>query len=166
MKWYRPFRGACLTCKAGGNVYYIMDDLEGLYHLEVKPDRKGKRLKFDTYRDVYIHIVGRDPQEDDDRKVYARPGHKLTEKEIRTEIELVWTLGVFGSDNTRTYCRKGQDYAVDMSKKEIWPYWLPQRISDFFNKERECLEWADLYLEERYGQVSLFDMTEGGVPIL
>ena len=159
MKWSRPDKACCLQCKVGGHIYTIRDSVEGLYHLEVRPNKKAKRLKFDSYRDLYVHIAGSNPQEDYEHKMYAKPGHEVTEKEIRSEIELLWTHDPGAGGNLRSYTRDGQDYAVDMITKEVWPYWLPQRISPRFCKERECREWADLYLEERYGQISLFDLS-------
>ena len=164
MKWTRPCQGACLTCKAGGNVYIIAEDKLGEHRLVVRPDRKAKRKKFGTYRDMYREIAGQDPEDSYSQKVHAKAPKQLTEKDIRSMIHYELTYNPGAGGNLRTYCRDGQDYAVDMSGKEIWPYWIPQPISPTFYKESECREWADLYLEERYGQVSLFDIMEGATP--
>ena len=160
MKWTRPFSGACLQCKAGGNIYTIMNEKEGEYYLGVRPDKKSIRQKFETFRAMYKEIRNEEPEDSYLNAVKRRrsPDYILPEDEIKTMIRLLTICPFACSEDFRTFCRAGQDYAVDLRSKEIWPYWLPQRISPLCYKERECREWADEYLEERYGRVTLFDL--------
>lgn len=158
MKWTRPGPGCCQQCKAGGMIYTIMNEKDGEYYLGTRPDKKSRRKKFDTFRAMYQAIAEQDPEDSYRQKVLAKAPKQLTEKEIRDMIRYELTFDPFAGGNLRTYCRNGQDYAVDMVSKEIWPYWLPQRVSPIFGREKECREWADEYLEERYGQITLLDL--------
>lgn len=152
MKWTRPFSGACLQCTIADEVYFIAEDHLGEYHLAVKPNRKSYRKQYNTYRQMYKAIAGRTPEESCSQKAYAGRCNQLTENDIQNMVRYELTINAGAGDNLRSFCKDGQDYAVDMSNKEVWPYWLPQRISPIFNREKECRDWADVYLEEKYGQ--------------
>ena len=155
-KWSRPFSGACLEYKIDGMIYYIADTLEGVYCVEAMPSNNFKHTKFATFKEVYAYITGLDPQKIYDQMSYAVPGHEVTESEARNMVLSV-THDPGAGESLRAYVKDGQDYAVDLWKKEVWPYWMPERISGFFNSEKECREWADAHIDEKHGQVSLFN---------
>lgn len=145
MKWKRPGQGHCLQCVTGGYRYVIQDDYkEGLWYLSQRPAKKSVHVRFDTYAEMYKHITGSEPEE------------RKKEREIREEIIWLWTKDAGAGASLREYSRDGQSYAVDPWQKEVWPFWLPEKISGYFNTERECREWADEYLEEKYGQLDFF----------
>ena len=145
MKWKRPGEGHCLQCEAGEFWYIINEDYkQRLWYLSQRPAKKGARKRFGSFREMYQHIVGSEPDE------------AKTEKDLREEICYLWTVDPGAGASLREYSRDGQSYAVDLWQKEIWPFWLPERISGYFNTERECREWADEYLEEKYGQLDFF----------
>lgn len=145
MKWKRPGEGHCLQCEAGEFIYIINEDYkQRLWYLSHRPAKKGTHKRFGSFREMYRHIVGSEPSE------------AKTEKEIREEICYQWTIDPGAGASLREYSRDGQSYAVDLWQKEVWPFWLPERISGYFNTERECREWADAYLEEKYGQLDFF----------
>lgn len=88
----------------------------------------------------------------------------MSEKEIQSAIryELTTNAGAGDPDNLREYSRDGQSWAVDIREMRVWSFTLPQRISGMFTKESEAREWADMFLDEQYGQIDLFEQIGGG----
>ena len=156
MKWIRPGKGHCLQCVVEGQRYIIQDDMDGMYFVASCPVRKPERYKFGSYREMYIHIAGHDPE---GSGAHHRPGVIMSEKEIQSAIrsELTTNAGAGDPDNLREYSRDGQSWAVDIREMRVWSFTLPQRISGKFMKESEAREWADMFLEEQYGQMDLFE---------
>lgn len=65
MKWIRPGKGHCLQCVVEGQRYIIQDDMDGMYFVASCPVKKPERYKFSSYREMYLHIAGHDPEGSD-----------------------------------------------------------------------------------------------------